>query len=52
MDSNAGDSAFELSSEASSYGSEFEAVVEHETTIGVANEEDEFLPPYEGYSRE
>ena len=52
MDSNVGDSGFDLSSEASSYASEFEVVVEQETTIGVANAEDEFLPPCEGYSRE
>ena len=52
MDSNAGDSVFDLSLEASSYGNEFEAVVKHETTIGIANEEDEFFPPCEGYSRE
>ena len=50
MDSNVGDSAFEFSLEASSYASEFEVVVEHETTIGVANAEDEFLPSCEGYS--
>ena len=50
--SNVGDSAFDFSLEASSYASEFEVVVEQETTIGVANAEDEFLPPCEGYSRE
>ena len=52
MDSNVGNSAFEFSSEASSYASKFEAVVEQETTIGVANAEDEFLPPCKGYLRE
>ena len=34
MDSNANDSAFGLYLEASSYGSDFEVVVEHETIIG------------------
>ena len=52
MDSNSGDSALELSSEVSSYGSEFEVVGEHETTISIANVEDKFLRPCEGYSRE
>jgi hypothetical protein len=52
MDSNAGDSAFELSSEASSFCSDFIAVVEHESTIGVPNDDDEILLPCEGYSRE
>ena len=52
MDSNVGDSAFDFSSESLSYASEFEDFMEHETTIGVANVEDEFLPPCEGYSRE
>jgi hypothetical protein len=52
MDSNVGDSAFDFSSEASSYASEFKDVVKHETTNGVANAEDEFVPPCEGYSLE
>jgi hypothetical protein len=52
QDSNVGDSAFNFSSEASSYASKFEDVVEQETTHGVANIEDEFIPPCEGYSRE
>jgi hypothetical protein len=52
MDSNVGDSAFDFSSEASSYASEFEDVVEHKATNGVADAEDEIIPPCEGYSRE
>jgi hypothetical protein len=52
MDSNVGDSAFDFSSEASSYASEFEDVVEQETTNGVANAEDEIIPPCEDYSRD
>jgi len=52
MDSDIGDSASDFSSEASSYDSEFEDVVEQEATNGVADAEDEIIPPCEGYSRE
>jgi len=52
MDSDVGDSTSNFSSETSSYDSEFEDVVEQEATNGVADAEDEIIPPCEGYSRE
>ena len=52
MDSNVSDSELDFSSEASSYYSEFEADVEHQTAIVVASAEEEAIPPCEGYSRE
>jgi hypothetical protein len=52
MDSNVGDNSSDFSSEASNYASEFEDVVEHEATNGVADVEDEIIPPCKGYSWE
>jgi hypothetical protein len=52
MDSNVGDSASDFFSEASSYASEFEDVVEHEATNGVADAENEIIPSCEDYLQE
>ena len=43
IDSNIGGSALEWSSDPSTFASEFEAVMEHETTIGVTNGIDDIV---------
>ena len=52
IDSDVDGSASDFFSEASSYASEFEDVVEHEAISCVANTKDEIIPPCEGYSRD